>query len=40
MYKGQIMEVLDAKNASKENIGLLMAGIHPSESTQKEERLP
>ncbi|MGZ9223015.1 MAG: ATP-binding cassette domain-containing protein, partial [Anaerolineales bacterium] len=40
MYKGQIMDVLDAKNASKENIGLLMAGIHPSESTQKEERLP
>ena len=29
MYKGQIMDVLDAKNASKENLGLLMAGIHP-----------
>ena len=39
MYKGQIMDILDAKNASKENLGLLMAGIHPSESTQKEERL-
>jgi general nucleoside transport system ATP-binding protein len=40
MYKGQIMDILDAKNAGKENLGLLMAGIHPSESTQKEERLP
>jgi general nucleoside transport system ATP-binding protein len=40
MYKGQIMDVLDAKKANKENLGLLMAGVHPSESTQKEERLP
>jgi general nucleoside transport system ATP-binding protein len=40
MYKGQIMDVLDAKEATKENLGLLMAGVHPSESTQQEERLP
>ncbi|HSL46347.1 MAG TPA: ABC transporter ATP-binding protein [Anaerolineales bacterium] len=40
MYKGQIMDILDAKKANKENLGLLMAGVHPSESTQKEERLP
>ena len=39
MYKGQIMDILDAKNANKEHLGLLMAGVHPSESTQKEERL-
>ncbi len=32
MYKGQIMDVLDAKQASKEHLGLLMAGIHPTSS--------
>lgn len=40
MYKGQIMDVLDAKRANKENLGLLMAGVHLAESTQQEERLP
>ncbi len=29
MYKGQIMGILDASKASKENLGLLMAGMHP-----------
>lgn len=31
MYKGKIMDILDAKKASKEEIGLLMAGVHPKE---------
>lgn len=35
MYKGQIMDVLDAKKASKEDLGLLMAGIHPSTTANK-----
>jgi general nucleoside transport system ATP-binding protein len=35
MYKGQIMDILDAKKASKEDLGLLMAGIHPSKSPKK-----
>ncbi|MCZ2128024.1 MAG: ABC transporter ATP-binding protein [Anaerolineales bacterium] len=30
MYKGQIMAILDAKDATKEQLGLLMAGIHPT----------
>jgi simple sugar transport system ATP-binding protein len=29
MYKGQIMGILNAKKANKEDLGLLMAGIHP-----------
>ena len=29
MYQGQIMEIVDAKQADKESLGLLMAGIHP-----------
>ncbi|NJN80140.1 MAG: ABC transporter ATP-binding protein [Anaerolineales bacterium] len=35
MYKGQIMDVLDAKKATKEDLGLLMAGIHPKKSSKK-----
>lgn len=35
IYKGQIMDILDAKKASKEDLGLLMAGIHPSTSPKK-----
>jgi general nucleoside transport system ATP-binding protein len=34
MYKGQIMGIVDAKTATKEQLGLLMAGIHPSETAQ------
>ena len=34
MYKGKIMDILDAKQANKEQLGLLMAGVHPSESHQ------
>jgi ABC-type uncharacterized transport system ATPase subunit len=30
MYKGQIMDILDASKVNKEYLGLLMAGIHPS----------
>jgi len=29
IYKGQIMKIMDAKNANKEHLGLLMAGIKP-----------
>jgi simple sugar transport system ATP-binding protein len=29
MYKGQIMDILDAKKVTKEYLGLLMAGVHP-----------
>ncbi|NTW12363.1 MAG: ABC transporter ATP-binding protein [Anaerolineales bacterium] len=31
MYKGSIMDILDAKKVNKEYLGLLMAGVHPSE---------
>jgi simple sugar transport system ATP-binding protein len=33
MYKGQIMGILDAAKASKEELGLLMAGIHPEKNS-------
>ena len=32
MYKGRIMDIVDATKVSKEHLGLLMAGIHPSET--------
>lgn len=32
MYKGQIMDILDASKVNKEYLGLLMAGVHPSET--------
>jgi general nucleoside transport system ATP-binding protein len=32
MYRGQIMEIVEASQASKQYLGLLMAGIHPSEA--------
>jgi simple sugar transport system ATP-binding protein len=31
MYRGQIMEILDAGRADKGTLGLLMAGIRPAE---------
>jgi simple sugar transport system ATP-binding protein len=31
MYKGQIMDILDATKVNKEYLGLLMAGVHPTE---------
>ena len=31
MYKGQIIETLEAKAATREQLGLLMAGIKRSE---------
>jgi len=33
MYKGQIMDILDAKKVNKEYLGLLMAGVHPTNVT-------
>jgi simple sugar transport system ATP-binding protein len=35
MYKGQIMAIVDASGATKEQLGLLMAGVHPSETSNK-----
>jgi simple sugar transport system ATP-binding protein len=35
MYKGQIMDILDANKVNKEYLGLLMAGVHPSETNGK-----
>ncbi|MBI2332618.1 MAG: ABC transporter ATP-binding protein [Chloroflexi bacterium] len=35
MYKGQIMAIVDAKKATKEQLGLLMAGVHPSDTSNK-----
>jgi general nucleoside transport system ATP-binding protein len=31
MYKGQIMAILDATKVNREYLGLLMAGVHPSD---------
>ena len=35
MYKGQIMDILDAKKVNKEALGLLMAGVHPANTSTK-----
>jgi len=35
MYRGRIMEVVDASEATKEYIGLLMAGITPSKAAKE-----
>jgi simple sugar transport system ATP-binding protein len=35
MYKGQIMDIINAKKANKEYLGLLMAGVHPDKSKLK-----
>jgi hypothetical protein len=40
MYKGRIMDIVDAKTASKESLGLLMAGVHPTETTTTENLTP
>jgi len=39
MYRGQIMAIVDAASATKEQLGLMMAGIHPSESTKQKQEL-
>jgi simple sugar transport system ATP-binding protein len=38
IYRGEIIEVLDSDQASKEVVGLLMAGIRPDEETLKNAR--
>ncbi|NWF64909.1 MAG: ABC transporter ATP-binding protein [Chloroflexi bacterium] len=35
IYKGQIMAIVDANTATKEQLGLLMAGVHLSETSNK-----
>ena len=35
MYKGQIMAIVDANKTTKEQLGLLMAGVHPSDTSNK-----
>jgi len=34
IYEGQIMDVLPRATATKEDLGLLMAGVHPGETIQ------
>jgi len=29
MYRGKIVDILDAGAATKDQVGLLMAGVHP-----------
>jgi simple sugar transport system ATP-binding protein len=29
MYRGKIVDILDAQEATKNQVGLLMAGVHP-----------
>jgi ABC-type uncharacterized transport system ATPase subunit len=29
MYRGKIVDILDAEEATKNQVGLLMAGVHP-----------
>jgi general nucleoside transport system ATP-binding protein len=36
MYRGKILDILDADNVSKELLGLLMAGVIPSEKEKKQ----
>jgi simple sugar transport system ATP-binding protein len=35
VYRGKVLDVLDAKNATKELVGLLMAGIMPSDEEKQ-----
>ena len=35
VYRGKVLDILDAKNATKEMVGLLMAGIIPGEEEKK-----
>jgi simple sugar transport system ATP-binding protein len=35
VYRGKLLDILDAKNATKEIVGLLMAGIIPSEEEKQ-----
>jgi ABC-type uncharacterized transport system ATPase subunit len=36
MYRGKILDILDADNVSKELLGLLMAGVIPSEKEKRQ----
>jgi simple sugar transport system ATP-binding protein len=38
MYKGRIMDILDAGKVNKEYLGLLMAGVHPSEPMMPDDK--
>jgi len=40
MYKGQIMDILDANKVNKEYLGLLMAGVHPTEAPKVDAATP
>ena len=33
MYKGQVIDTVDPREITREEIGLLMAGIHPDQRT-------
>ena len=34
MYRGEIVDVLDAKDATKDLVGLIMAGVNPAEAKE------
>lgn len=36
IYEGKIMDILPRKNATREDLGLLMAGVHPGETVRAE----
>ncbi len=36
IYEGKIMDILPRKTATKEDLGLLMAGVHPGETVRAE----
>lgn len=35
LYEGQVMDIIPRENATPEKLGLLMAGVHPEETTAK-----
>ena len=40
IYRGKLMDILDAAQATKEIVGLLMAGIQPDEEIRKKSKKP
>jgi ABC-type uncharacterized transport system ATPase subunit len=40
MYRGQIMEIVEAAEVDKEYLGLLMTGIKPAEATARKKKAP
>ena len=40
LYKGEVIDTLPAKSATREQLGLLMAGIKPDGARATTERVP